>query len=529
MTVLVLQELFAVLVSPVAWATEHVPPLFGFWSVPVAVGVTGMVTTAELPLLIVSPLPPAVQVSTWVPLSIEHVSALPALSVGEPYVAPVVGNWSDRAVTRFGRRRPFLLVGSVLSGVGLCAVLNPPAASPVVLFACLAVVSIGYSSFNIPYLAMTAEMTDSPAERTSLMTWRIACVGIGTTITTALLPVIAKSGGAAASVSVRWAALLPTRCGIADHRVIASPKGDEPLPYVGDGTLINSPGYDGLSCVQVDCIVGGIPWDVVDRVDVRFAYAGTDLPSATERITLTATDTANKRWFTYTGGNTSREYEYRLSYGLKGGHTVVLDPVRDTTNRLTIDGPFSDRIDIDFAFTNKTDFAADEPVSLDLHVKNVQNLIVKVFEINTAAFYRAHQREVDTDLNLDGLVPNAEQSHAYAEPPPYLTAVDSVEIAAAVAALHDAPETRAALGEKGRRPQCRAGPHRFGLDLGVEVEGGVGVLGQPEVDGVAEVVAGEAELEADRPLPALPRPHRRTETALPGQCGDSAVAGRVGE
>ena len=40
--------------------------------------------------------------------------------------------------------------------------------------------------------------------------------------------------------------------------------------------------------------------------------------------------------------------------------------------------------------------------------------------------------------------------HAYAEPPPYLTAVDSVEIAAAVAALHDAPETRAALGEKGR-------------------------------------------------------------------------------
>ena len=97
-TVLVLQELFPVLISPVAAATEHVPPLFGFCSVPVAVGVTGMVTTAELPLLIVSPLPPAVQVSTWVPLSIEHVSAFPALSVGEPYVAPVVGNWSVSTV-----------------------------------------------------------------------------------------------------------------------------------------------------------------------------------------------------------------------------------------------------------------------------------------------------------------------------------------------------------------------------------------------------------------------------------------------
>ena len=30
-------------------------------------------------------------------------------------------------------------------------------------------------------------------------------------------------------------------------RVIAGPKGDENLPYVGDGTLINSPGYDGMA------------------------------------------------------------------------------------------------------------------------------------------------------------------------------------------------------------------------------------------------------------------------------------------
>src|SRR6185436_10018136 len=42
-----------------------------------------------------------------------------------------------------------------------------------------------------------------------------------------------------------------------------------------------------------------------------------------------------------------------------------------------------DRIDIDFAFTNKTDYAADEAVALDLHVKNVPTLLVKVFEVNT--------------------------------------------------------------------------------------------------------------------------------------------------
>src|SRR5207245_11402273 len=76
-----------------------------------------------------------------------------------------------------------------------------------------------------------------------------------------------------------------------------------------------------------------------------------------------------------------------------------------------------DRIDIDFASTNKTNFGADEPRRLDLFIKNVPSLLVKVFEVNTFNFYRFQQREVDTDINLDGLVANAEQTHAYAEPP----------------------------------------------------------------------------------------------------------------
>ena len=76
-----------------------------------------------------------------------------------------------------------------------------------------------------------------------------------------------------------------------------------------------------------------------------------------------------------------------------------------------------ERIDIDFAYTNKTDFAADEPVKLDLFVKNVPTLLVKVFEINTQNFYRTQQHEVDTDINLDGLVANAEQTLTYTDPP----------------------------------------------------------------------------------------------------------------
>jgi GPH family glycoside/pentoside/hexuronide:cation symporter len=110
-------------------------------------------------------------------------------------LAPIVGGLTDRARTRWGRRRPFLFAAAFASAAGLVYTFNPPSESPVVIFVGLAIISVGYSLFNIPYLAMTAEMTDSPHERTSLMSWRIFFVGIGTLVATSLLPLIAKSGG----------------------------------------------------------------------------------------------------------------------------------------------------------------------------------------------------------------------------------------------------------------------------------------------------------------------------------------------
>ncbi|MFN0053965.1 MAG: hypothetical protein ACKV0T_17440, partial [Planctomycetales bacterium] len=76
-----------------------------------------------------------------------------------------------------------------------------------------------------------------------------------------------------------------------------------------------------------------------------------------------------------------------------------------------------ERIDIDFAYTNQTRLGAEDAVALEVHVKNVSTLIVKVFEINTRNYYRDQQREIDTDINLDGLVANSEQTYTYADPP----------------------------------------------------------------------------------------------------------------
>ena len=76
---------------------------------------------------------------------------------------------------------------------------------------------------------------------------------------------------------------------------------------------------------------------------------------------------------------------------------------------------FKERVDLDFEPTNPRHFKADQPVTLQVAIKNVPALIVKVFEINTEAYYRQNGREIDTDINLDGLVPNSEESFQYAD------------------------------------------------------------------------------------------------------------------
>jgi hypothetical protein len=77
----------------------------------------------------------------------------------------------------------------------------------------------------------------------------------------------------------------------------------------------------------------------------------------------------------------------------------------------------NDRVEINFARTNRTWFRAKDAVTLEVDVKNVPSLTVKVFEINALNYFLAHGRDVDTSVDLDGLVAGEEQSHKYAEPP----------------------------------------------------------------------------------------------------------------
>lgn len=76
-----------------------------------------------------------------------------------------------------------------------------------------------------------------------------------------------------------------------------------------------------------------------------------------------------------------------------------------------------DRVDVDFAYTNKTSFRGDEPVKLDVFTKNVKDLIVKVYQINTMNYYRTTLSPIGTDIDLDGLVANVERTEKFTEAP----------------------------------------------------------------------------------------------------------------
>ncbi|MEA3208203.1 MAG: hypothetical protein QOE70_1260 [Chthoniobacter sp.] len=70
-----------------------------------------------------------------------------------------------------------------------------------------------------------------------------------------------------------------------------------------------------------------------------------------------------------------------------------------------------DRVDVDFSPANPPFLAPADDVTLDLFVKNVPKLIVKIYEVNTLSFFLTQKRQLNTDLNVDGLVANKETTH----------------------------------------------------------------------------------------------------------------------
>ncbi|MFH0946250.1 MAG: hypothetical protein V2A76_13705, partial [Planctomycetota bacterium] len=76
-----------------------------------------------------------------------------------------------------------------------------------------------------------------------------------------------------------------------------------------------------------------------------------------------------------------------------------------------------ERVEIEFPPTQRTEFGLDDPVSIEVDLKNVDTLLVKVFRINTLNYHIEQGKEVDASISLDGLVANQETTYTYDEGP----------------------------------------------------------------------------------------------------------------
>src|SRR6185503_14698555 len=108
-------------------------------------------------------------------------------------------------------------------------------------------------------------------------------------------------------------------------------------------------------------------------------------------VALTLAEWLDRAWL---------DIEFATAGLLSGGYkpdqlTAMLGPARAAALR--------ERVELLWCAHNPTRFAADAPIALDVDVKNVPELVVKVYRIDPLAYFQNHRREVDSSLDLDGL------------------------------------------------------------------------------------------------------------------------------
>jgi GPH family glycoside/pentoside/hexuronide:cation symporter len=91
---------------------------------------------------------------------------------------PLMGNISDNTRTRFGRRRPYILGGSILSGILFFLLFLPgrswnPAAITTWYLPVLILFYLAYTIFIIPFTALGFELAHNPRKRIKVLAWRM--------------------------------------------------------------------------------------------------------------------------------------------------------------------------------------------------------------------------------------------------------------------------------------------------------------------------------------------------------------------
>lgn len=160
--------------------------------------------------------------------------------VWDVFFNPFVGAASDRQAIRTGTRTRLMLVGALTLPVAFALIFagvgTGSAAALWVTLTFLAAATF-YALFQVPYVALPAEMSENPRERSRVMGWRIIALTLGILVGGAVAPIVVDVAGGGVDgyrvMGVVVAAIMMTAMLIAalSTRWVHSRPGAEPLGF----------------------------------------------------------------------------------------------------------------------------------------------------------------------------------------------------------------------------------------------------------------------------------------------------------
>ena len=169
-----------------------------------------------------------------------------ALLIGKAWDAindPLFGWISDRTKSRFGKRRVFMIFGAIPLGIAIALLWFVPASDRIAAFFWIAATFMLFDTLwtltNVPYYALTSELTDDYDERSSLTAYRMVMAVpaylVGAALTPAIVGLFALQQTGYAFIGIAYgviaaAALLISAAGIRERQglCVAAP---EPSPF----------------------------------------------------------------------------------------------------------------------------------------------------------------------------------------------------------------------------------------------------------------------------------------------------------
>ncbi|HEY1632878.1 MAG TPA: MFS transporter [Rhizomicrobium sp.] len=131
-----------------------------------------------------------------------------AIRLVDVFIDPAIGYLSDQLRTRFGRRRPMILLGTPFMALGIWMIYAPPAGiGPVYLTAWLLLMYFGYSLILVPHLSWGSELSTEYHERSRIYGW-LQILTVAGMMTVLLVPAVMSIKGFSAPSQIEAMGLL---------------------------------------------------------------------------------------------------------------------------------------------------------------------------------------------------------------------------------------------------------------------------------------------------------------------------------